>query len=517
MLKIFLVDDEYYERLSLKQNIPWAKQDMQVVGEASNGKTAFDEICKLQPQIAIVDINMPGYNGLTLISKLNDANINCQYIILTGYDEFKYAQEAVHLGVSNYILKPINYENLIKTLNSLKDKITNHVDLSTQINTLQTENEILHLEHYYNDLVNCNLTWQSLYQQDDSLAQNFHPNYSAFQIAVMEISPCLSRKNLRVVQKQICSNTENSHYICCLDNMNRFFFIFDAKNIIGIITQMEQMKELLSPQYTSFIGIGKTYAKFEEVYLSYSEACMALQNTSIFKKEIILYEELSESLSIPIIDSSVKNKLRTYIFNYNFPALETLLKQIYIQFAESKTPWNATILQTMELMSLLSEILSAHSGTVVSFLDIDENILNKLNHMKSLPELESWIINVYKTTIKNTLDLQQAYSNVTLSIETYIQNNYHDSTLTIDMIAKTLFLNYRYICHCFKRDKNITINDYLNKIRIAHAIELFKGNVTNVGYVAEKCGFSSASYFSKQFKRSTGLSPKDFIKTFSLS
>ena len=513
MVDIFLVDDEYYERLSLKQNVPWAQHDMQVVGEASNGKTAFKEICDLRPQIAVVDINMPGFDGLTLISKLNDENINCQYIILTGYDEFKYAQTAIKLGVSDYILKPINYDKLISTLLALKDKIADHVDLSTKIDALQTENEIMHLEHYYNDLVNCNFNWQSIYQQDDDLAQNLHPNYATFQSSVMEISSYLPRKDLRELQKLICSNNENVDYICCLDTMNRFFFIFDAKDSATTVNQMKHILETLSPQYTAAVGIGKMYAKFEDVYLSYNEACMALQNTSILKKETVLYDELEEALSLPIIDAPTKNKLRTYIFNRDIPALKFLLTQIYEQFSENKTPWNAMVLQTMELINLLTEVLSANSGAMVSLFEINENVLDKLNRMKTMHEIQTWLTDAYISTIQNTLKLQQKYSNVTLSIENFIYENYHDSALTIDKIAKTLFLNYRYICHCFKRDKNITINDYLNKVRIENAVDLFKKGITNVSYVAEKCGFSSASYFSKQFKRSTGLSPKDFIKS----
>ena len=511
MLGIFLVDDEYYERLSLKRNIPWADLDMEVVGEASNGKTAFEKICELQPQIVIVDINMPGFNGLTLISKLNDANIKCQYIILTGYDEFKYAQEAIQLGVFDYILKPINYDKLVDNLLVLKNKIVTHVDLSTKINALQTENEILHLEHYYNDLVNCNFNWQNFYHQDDILAQEFQPDYTSFQVAVLEISTYLPRKELRTLQKLICLDSKRTDYICCLDNMNRFFFIFDARNSNTAIIQMEQIVNAIPKQYSAVVGIGKIYSKFQEAYRSYSEACMALQNTSILKKRIIPYEELDAPFSMPVINSTIKNKLRTYIFNYDPSSLKNLLTQIYEQFSKDKTPWNALILQTMELLNLLTEALSTHSGTIISFFEIEGNILDKLNRMKTLHEIQSWLIETYISTIKNIAILQQKYSNVTLSVETFIHENYHDSTLTIDKIAKTLFLNYRYICHCFKRDTNITINDYLNKIRIEHAANLFKTGITNVSYVAEKCGFSSASYFSKQFKRATGLSPKDYI------
>ena len=106
MLKAVLIDDEYYERLSLKNTIPWKELGIQIIGEANNGLTALDIICKSLPDIAVIDINMPKLNGIELITKLNESNISCQYIILTGYDEFKYAQQAISLNVSDYILNP---------------------------------------------------------------------------------------------------------------------------------------------------------------------------------------------------------------------------------------------------------------------------------------------------------------------------------------------------------------------------------------------------------------------------
>jgi len=516
MIDVFLVDDEYYERLSLKQNIPWAKHGMQVVGEASNGKTAFEKICELRPQIAIVDINMPSFNGLTLISKLNEENIVCKYTILTGYDEFKYAQEAVRLGVSDYVLKPINYDDLINILLKQKNSITNNTDLSSKIDALQSENEILHLEHYYNDLLNCNFNWQNIYQQDGELTSTPpHPDFATFQIAVMDISTYLPRTELRNLQKLICSDNEQTNYTCCLDNKNRFFFVFDATDSSTTVKQMESIMELVQTQHHSLVGIGKIYAKFEEAYLSYSEACIALQNASILKKDLVLYEELSNSFVATRLSDSTRNQLRAYIFNYNIPATKEMLNDIYSKFIADKSPWNCVILSNLELVNLLTEALSTQAKVAISFLEIDEHILDTLTRMKTIAEMQDWLINTFVTAIGNVERLQSSHSNVTISVENYIHEHFQNPALTITTIAKNLYLNYRYICHCFKRDKNITINDYLNKVRIDNAISLFREDVDNVSYVAEKCGFSSASYFSKQFKRYTGLSPKDFIKTSS--
>lgn len=97
MLKVVLVDDEYYFRRSLLNNIDWAADGFEVVGDANNGRTAFELITQTQPDIAVIDINMPEYNGLELIEKLQDTGVNCKYVILSGYDEFRFAQQAIRL------------------------------------------------------------------------------------------------------------------------------------------------------------------------------------------------------------------------------------------------------------------------------------------------------------------------------------------------------------------------------------------------------------------------------------
>lgn len=169
MLQVFLVDDEYFERLALKNSISWEELGMHVLGEANNGLTAYEMMIKDPPDIAIVDINMPKLNGIELISRLNEMHLSCQYIILTGYGEFKYAQKAIQLNVSDYILKPINYPTLIASLKDLGSKILQKEERESHFSELETENRKFLQERYYNDLVNCNFSLQNMEQYDRSL------------------------------------------------------------------------------------------------------------------------------------------------------------------------------------------------------------------------------------------------------------------------------------------------------------------------------------------------------------
>ena len=124
MWKLLIADDEPKIRRGLRKIIDWNSHDVQVIGEAEDGEVALDLIERLEPDIILLDINMPFLNGLNLLEKMNNLNMNFIIIIISGYDEFSYAQKALEYNVFDYVLKPVSREKIekivIKALNKLK-------------------------------------------------------------------------------------------------------------------------------------------------------------------------------------------------------------------------------------------------------------------------------------------------------------------------------------------------------------------------------------------------------------
>lgn len=395
MLKAVLIDDEYYERLSLKNTIPWKELGIQIIGEANNGLAALDMICKSLPDIAVIDINMPKLNGIELITKLNKSNISCQYIILTGYDEFKYAQQAISLNVSDYILKPINYTALIDSLKKIRSKIEVKEKLSFQLSELQNENLQFQQERFYNDLTEGTLFIQDAEKRLKNLPENFFLNFNSYQIAVLGIPLPIVPEDLYLLKEKIAKTFHTFSFAICIDSKKRMFFVlngeYEAENLILIEKIMQFARQ---EGFFCKAGIGNIVKELFQISISYHEALAALK-----KHPISISKEESDS------------------------------------------------------------------------------------------------------------------SDTTKRAEAYILKYYYDSELSISSIAKALYTNYSYLCYCFKRDKQMTINDYIRKIRIQKAIELFSDGIENIAYVAEKTGFTSASYFSKQFKKATGIPPSEYLLT----
>lgn len=118
--KVLLVDDEEEVRNAIEQRINWEELGFEVIGKAQNGVKAMEIAEKLQPDVVITDIKMPYMNGLELARNLKEENPGVRILILTGFDEFEYAKEAVHLEIEEYILKPINANELSECLKRLK-------------------------------------------------------------------------------------------------------------------------------------------------------------------------------------------------------------------------------------------------------------------------------------------------------------------------------------------------------------------------------------------------------------
>ncbi len=146
MLKVFLVEDESIVREGLKNNIPWQEYGYQFMGEASDGEMALPMIRKIRPDVLITDIKMPFMDGLALSQIVTQEIPDIKIIIISGYDEFEYAQRAIRVGVEQYLLKPVTRGALRKVLLEIREKIETEQEQKSYLDTFQ--NEMKEYEEY---------------------------------------------------------------------------------------------------------------------------------------------------------------------------------------------------------------------------------------------------------------------------------------------------------------------------------------------------------------------------------
>ena len=177
MLKVFLVEDESIVREGLKNNIPWQEYGYQFMGEASDGEMALPMIRKVRPDVLITDIKMPFMDGLALSQIVTQEIPNIKIIIISGYDEFEYAQRAIRVGVEQYLLKPVTRGALRKVLLEIREKIENEREQKNYLETFQ--NEMKEYEEYSrrNFLEKVFGGGYSQYSRSTRKRQKFHWNW----------------------------------------------------------------------------------------------------------------------------------------------------------------------------------------------------------------------------------------------------------------------------------------------------------------------------------------------------
>ena len=511
MLEVVLIDDEYFFRNSLKRAIPWDELGFRIVGDANNGRDGYHLILEKHPDIAIIDINMPLINGLELIERLRREQIPCKCILLTGYGDFKYAQQAIRLNVSEYILKPVNFTLLTESLNNLKQEISEEQEHQYHVKALE-EHRIRYIkEHFLLDIIDGHVSFNKL--QLSSYLEELHISipFDSYTVSIIEI-PEIRSSNADDMRKSFESSLyPDGDYEIFLNHRSHICLIRETECPGNSKKEMETLADALRQKVSAFhIGVSALHKNAQEIIIAYKEASVCLKNARSFERSILFYDEWD--LTAYRIPETELTDIKKQVRRRDLPAITETLNRLYDIFREKRLSYDNVIFCTYELLSsLLSALNEQNSINCFLFRD-SRSLSDTLDSLHSCDEIRLWMVDLFTEQLSQE-ESAASICSVTRNVQDYILQHYNNPELTIEDIAQNLFQNYSYLCYCFKRDEGITINDYINQIRLSKALELFHSGVDNVGYVAEATGFNNAGYFSRKFKKYVGLPPSEYVKT----
>lgn len=510
MLKIVCIDDEYFFRKSLINGLPWEEYGFKIVGDANNGRSGMELILNERPDIAIIDINMPLLTGLELIEQLTSQNVHCKYILLTGYDDFKYAQKAIHLNVSEYILKPVDFSLLLDSLNNLKQEIQKERVNSQHIQTLENHRNHKTKENFLLDLVHGCFSFNESHLLDYLDELGICLPFNDYTIYLLKFSKLSSQEleHMQVLLEESLKQTSTSEIF--ITGHSQICLITETPSEADSQSITRHVLRYLTPQNTIFhLGVSALHHGVAEIIPAYNEAMLCTKNAISQNRSVQYIHEINTSFfHIPNEQLlTLKKLLRLKDSN----GIRIFISQLYNNWKKQSLSYNNIVFCTYELLSCLISALNEQHDIHYFSNSNTTNFFDVTTHFHTLNELEEWIIDFFLNQIQ--IDSITNTLSVSKKIEHYIKDHYTEADLNIELISKHLFLNYSYICYCFKKDKGITINDFLNQIRLEKALQLFHSGCDNVGYVAEQTGFHDSGYFSKKFKKAFGLSPSEYIKT----
>ncbi|HEY5586856.1 MAG TPA: response regulator [Ruminiclostridium sp.] len=536
MIKVLIVDDEYLLRQLIRNTIDWNSLGFEIIAEAEDGEQALEVIEETMPQLAIVDINIPLLNGLELSKSIRKNYPEIRIIILTGYGEFEYAKEAISLGVSNYILKPINKEELEKAILEVKKDILKEAEQNIYIDNLKIKvksNYEIQKEKflYYLITSQAESTNQKLQESVDYFElglseeemvvavieiDNFEEKWSMekdkqlWEFAVHNISSEIIKEN----NSAVAFIGSDNHIVCIINERNNGY-PKDLKPAYLICEKIRKaVKQFLN--FTITIGIGGSHNGFDNIYLSYKEAVFALKTKFLEGKDKVLEFELTGHNNFGHNVFIIEDK-DSILINLRLGNKEGFIKQLNFIFGSilhRKLPKEISEMVAVELAFIPFTFILESNLSLEEVLGQNTDFIEFIKSCETVDELKKLIIKLYEDTVTLVLEKKRfKTSQIVEKAKTYIENNYSKESLSLDQIAESIFINSSYLSKVFKRELQFTIIEYLTNFRMKIAQKLLQGNPEmQLSELAEKVGYSDPYYFSKSFKKHFGISPSTYMQ-----
>lgn len=532
MYKLVIVEDEAILRKSIIKKIDWEKCGFIVAGEAENGIDAIEVIDAVNPDVIITDIDMPFMNGMELSEIVTEKYPMTKIILLTGFDEFKYAQKAIELNVLEYILKPISSEELSKTLLKIKENIDDEIARNENIEALK--------EHYIKSMPVLKMNFLSSLvsvkqSQEDilrkALSYNLDLTGEYFATAVISIDKNkydetkFSEEERMFIECGIFSAVEE---ISSKNAEGIAFSYYDyiviimkesKKNKQALINKMflllEEIRQYVEKfmKLTVSIGIGYLHTSPEKIKESYQEALSALEYRFVMGNNKILFiQDLEPIPKKKIVFSENKEKLLLSTIKFGAPdEIYMVMDTLFKEFAQIQTSLSDYQIYFLEILGTVIKVSKDLNIEINSIFGEKVNLFVELLKFENIGEVKEWFISIC-IRIMNLIEAKRRNSSKILidKAKDYINENYVQSELSLNTLSSYLHISPNYFGATFKNEMGETFINYLLKIRMEAAKNLLCSTNDKNHSIAEKVGIPDQYYFSHCFKKYFGISPNEF-------
>ena len=528
MYSILLVDDEIPVRHMIRSSIDWNQYGFFVIGEAENGLEALDIIQEKNPDVVITDIKMPYMDGISLIKELRKTHPTTTVIILSGYDEFTYAQNAIQLDVSYYALKPLCKSDFIELLT----KIKNHLD-----EKIENITDRKRLEDAYTSAVN-SLTQQLLSEVYEghtegiiSKAVSYKLPYDQdfYMTAVIEMTGGDAKLNLATVDQVLASymTKERSSFSTIFKNNNLITFYHKIKKdkqleeslfIKSTLNKVDDIKKYIS-FYTKSecnIGVSRPVYNFINLAESRRQGICALNYKPYYPHYSIYYigdleTENLTTLSTQTMDDGMEKLVSEVKFG-NSETVEGAVDELF----DKKTGLNPGQLQTslLKIITVLADLAFSYDIDITKLEGMDSSLASILTDVSTIHSISAKLKNIC-CLLNIEIEKKRKISNKKFVEEAkkQIEINYKNSDFSLDIVSNSLGVSESYFSSTFKKECGVAFVKALTATRIEHAKTLLKNKQLKTYEIADLVGFTDPNYFSFCFKKMEGISPQAYRKT----
>lgn len=533
MYKILVVDDEIIVREGIRDIIPWNENGFELIGAVENGVEAIKIIDTQIPDIVLTDICMPFMDGLELANYISEKYPNIKVLILTGYDNFEYAQQAVKLRAYDFLLKPITAKQLIMILKKIKNELDEELRKKKELKKIKNKlNESFPVlkERFLNKLIsgyldqnnikqrfkyfNINITGKYLIIliidiKDDNKIEEYKESaeFELIHLSTLEICESILKKR----NSGLVFQNHDEQIIIILENNEKNNLIHEALDISNEIRKniIENLKVSIT------IGIGNICELLNEIFMSYKSALAALDYRFLLgKNQIININEINGKYSKRVNADNKKEWAKKVVYYLKSGSLESVYDIIEKMIKYLKESSISKKMCYLYIQNVFAFIINAFDDLEINEIDIFGESFNPFTEIfkyDTLNEIELWLKECCKNLTDYIISKREDFCKTKiLKAKELIKNNFQDPNLSLNIICNSIFISISYFSLIFKKYTDMTFVEYLTNFRIEKAKELLKTTALRSSEIAYNVGYNDPHYFSAAFKKNTGFTPTDF-------
>ncbi len=526
MYRVILADDNPLVLQSLKKTIPWETLGITVAAEAEDGVQLKKVLKEYQPELLVTDIRMPGLSGLDVIDYLKKQGMATKVIIITGYREFQYAQQAVKLGVFDFVVKPIRDEELIRILKTAVEKLNQESQERSQQRRLVEENQNYRKKIESADKIVGKQTLRELaygrQQKTGETAALRGKKWFYIVCRIRSQEEERGRKAILHLKELLDKGGEESLCLEIRENREIEFLFFSGKQDSASMANIRLKNRLLemaeavwqAEETALCFAVSSLSGGIENLAAMRNQASRVMHENFFSTREQILLAWHYDTVQLKPEGSVIRDLDHFYHFidEMEEDGVEEEVKKLVCSI-QQETGGNE-----FQVKCLLSELCITLYRKYCFRKPADKDqtqsinqILNEINALSELSQVQSYL-GQFVRLIHQQNQPENLYDNplVGKTIH-YVQTHYSDPALSLTGLAEILNVNASYLSRLLKKETGMNFIDILTKTRINKAKQFLEEG-KRVAQVGELVGYKDYMYFYQVFKRVEGVAPTEYKK-----
>lgn len=516
--KVFFVEDEVVTREGIRDNVDWQASGFEFCGEAADGEMALPLLRAARPDVLITDIKMPFMDGLQLSRLVHERMPWVKIVILSGHDEFEYAQEAINLGVTDYLLKPVTVQKLQETMRKLAAQLDQEKKEQENLHKLQEqveENRAALRERLLLKLVVGAIPSSEAIEKGHLLGLDLVARYYQvviFKTELQDRSEQFDYGEYQQVQQAVIELAER--------NPDIFLLKKDLEDIILVMkgstpeyldeerdVLIESIrKQIAGTRYRVSIGLGAIQRRIADICQSFTDALVNLQTGSegqgldaaqVFERQDLL--KVNRAAVEDYLRCGSRESFDAFFDVHICPQGDASLKSSLFK--------NYVFI---DLALSAARLVSDLGGDIDRIIPELNSMEASLSGIRTVAQLRAQAFKIISSALAFRDSQSGQHNQLLLQAKEYMEQHFANPDLSLNEVASRVNLSANHFSVIFSQETCQTFKEYLTEIRIRRARELLRTTSLRSAEIAYQVGYNDPHYFSSVFKKNTGLSPIEF-------